>query len=109
MVKSNYVVIVKTHHFNNPRSLLSNGSCCDVNETRSDGSCAVPGCDVTFAHCLNTGCRESKYLDIHECTISMVGHDEQGLDFSASTLLGTPNPLYMRGLTNEWIPNVSCG
>ena len=104
MVKSEYGIMVKTHYFNNPRSLLSNGSCCDVNETRGDGSCAVPGCDIVFYYCILTGCGGT----VIYCNNSrFISYDEERLDFSASTLLGLPNPLLLPGPTRKWTPNVS--
>ena len=107
MVKSDYVVMVNTHYFNNPQSLLWSGSCCAVNETRGDGSCAVPGCDMIFWYCMQTACKPGKIVR-STCRLSPnTSYDEQGLNFSASSLLGLPNPLPLRGPTKEWTPNVS--
>ena len=98
MIQSEYVVMVRTHFFRNPQSLLANGICCDF---KTDGSCAVPGCDNLFTYCLrrtqngaNENCRTSPETNF----------DDQPLNFSEPMLLGLPNPLSLQGLTQQWSP-----
>ena len=97
MVKSDYVVMVRTHNFSNPGSLLANGDCCD---TRGDGLCAVPGCDNYFQYCLRRNGHDEN------CRRSQINVNEQHLDFSEPTVLGLPNPVPLQGLTKEWRVNM---
>ena len=103
MVKCDYVVMVRTHSFSNPESLLANGTCCDFNVIGGDGeSCAVPGCDTYFTYCLRRNGVDQL------CRISQTNLNDRPLDFSQPAVLDLPNPVPLLGLTTEWIPNVSC-
>ena len=55
MVKGDYVVMVRTHSFSNPGSLLANQDCCDFQR----GECQVPGCDNRFVYCLRRNVNNS--------------------------------------------------
>ena len=101
-MKSDFRVLVKTHYFNNPHSLLSDGECCDFNETGRNGSCAVPGCDILFQYCL-------LYTEGHQsCKTSKINYrDAAPINFSAPTFLGLSNPLSLIGLGRNSNPNVS--
>lgn len=96
MVQNEYVVMVKTHYFSNPQSLLADGTCCDF---RMDGSCAVPGCDNYFEYCLRRNGRDEN------CRISRTNFNDQPINFSEPIILGLPNPLPLQGLTQAWVPN----
>lgn len=102
-MKSDYVIIVKTHYFNNPNGLLENNECCDFNETRSDGECAVSGCDNYFLYYLDTR-QVTQYQDSR---ISETNYNDAPINFSSPTVLGLPNPLPLPGLTKLWLTGVS--
>ena len=97
MVKGDYVVLVHIHSYSNPGSLLANGTCCDFDLTRDDGSCAVAGCDIYFQYCLLNAT-----LKLGRC--SQPGY----VIFNAEPLLnisefaGIANPYPIRGLTQAW-------
>ena len=102
VVTGEYVVEVRTHGYNNPRSLLADGSCCDnINSsTWLWPTCTVPGCDNVFYYCLRRlgssgGCDGARM-------VSEINHNDTPLNFSNDTVLGLPNPLPLSGLTREW-------
>ena len=98
MAKGDYIINVRTHSYSNPGSLLANGDCCDLNVTRGDGSCAVPGCDIFFNYCLRNGS-----LGLSRCRTSGVIYNSQRLDFPVSMqVAGLPNPLPLYGLMKNW-------
>lgn len=94
--------MVKTHYFNNSRSLLSNGECCEVGKS---GSCAVQGCDSYFEYCL--WLRWQVRRKEGYCTTSQVNYNGAEINLSAPHFLGLPNPLSLPGPAREWTPGVS--
>ena len=86
VVKGDYVVMVRTHSFSNPGSLLANEDCCD--------QCQSPDrCDSCFVNCLRRNANDSD----ESCRISQTNWNDGPLIF-----LGLPNPLPLQGLTREW-------
>ena len=100
-VYGDYIVFIQTHSYINPGSLLANGGCCDLNVTKGDGSCAIPGCDVYFYFCIRNGS-----LGLSRCRTSRILYNTERLIFPEPVAFaGLPNPLPLSGLTKEW--NVS--
>ena len=103
MANGDYIVEVRTHSYNNPRSLLADGNCCDY----SNLQCAVPGCDNVFYYCLRT---IGSYSSRERCNGGMmspyINNNDSPLNFSQPIVLGLPNPLPLRGLTREWTVSI---
>ena len=99
LVNGDYIVEVRTHSYNNPRSLLANENCCDM----LNGHCVVPGCDNVFYYCLRPIGSYSSGAGYHGGMLSHgVNNDDAPLNFSRDTVLGLPNPLPLLGLSAQW-------
>ena len=102
-VTGEYVVEVRTHGYNNPRNLLADGSCCDINSTWPWPTCAVPGCDNVFYYCLRSLGSSNLREDCDgRRMISEINFNDSQLNFSNDTVLGLLNPLPLPGLTRVW-------